>query len=88
MNDLQGKMIVKLVFGERSKFLVNIPSSLSSLREEGGLVFGLISDINPEERASILDGLNFHYLDPQGDKVPIEIEEDLHKIYQFARIAE
>lgn len=85
-------MMLKVVFGERSKFIYDLPDGVGGLRKQCALVFGLVTGENPEDvtrkSADIESALEFAYVDPQGDKIVVEGEEDFRNIYKFAEVAQ
>ena len=89
---LQGQMMLKVVFGERSKFIYDLPEGVGGLRKQCTSLFGLVTGENPEEvarkSADIEAALEFAYVDPQGDKIVVEGEEDFRNIYKFAEVAQ
>jgi hypothetical protein len=61
-------MMLKVVFGERSKFIYDLPGGVGGLRKQCAKVFGLVTGENPEEvsrkSADIESALEFAYVDP------------------------
>lgn len=109
-DDKDSEFMIKLVFGERIKFLSLRPETTEELRLACGKAFGMIANEvvikkgvrevvdNPEEEGgeqrepderdrNVMAAMNFNYIDPQGDKIQVNLNSELHNLYKFASIA-
>lgn len=87
-------VLFKIVFGERIKFITKVAGSLEELKLWCAGIFRIIEGnkqiaISELEQCDqeIVNSLSFVYIDPQGDKLILETDEDLGNVLVFAEFA-